>query len=91
MDKQQSKKVGFSAVYLLVAILLAALFQQLIFRPMVIRWTEVPYSRFLEQLKAGEIAEVTLTEDPSSTPAAGTPPPRRRDGPTTSCAWTIPI
>jgi cell division protease FtsH len=63
MDKQQSKKVGFSAVYLLVAILLAALFQQLIFRPMVIRWTEVPYSRFLEQLAAGEIAEVQLTED----------------------------
>ncbi len=63
MDKQQSKKVGFSAVYLLAAILLATLFQQLIFRPMVIRWTEVPYSRFLEQLAAGEIAEVQLTGD----------------------------
>ena len=63
MDKQQSKKVGFSAVYLLVAILLAGLFQQLIFRPMVVRWTEVPYSQFIEQLEAGEIAEVQLTED----------------------------
>ena len=63
MDKQQSKKVGFSAIYLLVALLLAGLFQQLIFRPMVIRWTEVPYSQFIEQLEAGEIAEVQLTED----------------------------
>ncbi len=63
MDKQQNKKVGFSAVYLLVAIVLAWLFQQLIFQPMVIHWTEVPYSRFLEQLAAGEIAEVTLTTD----------------------------
>ncbi|MFN2110226.1 MAG: ATP-dependent zinc metalloprotease FtsH [Anaerolineae bacterium] len=63
MDKQQSKKVGFSAIYLLVAILIAGLFQQLIFRPLVIRWTEVPYSQFLQQLEAGEIAEVQLTED----------------------------
>jgi cell division protease FtsH len=63
MDKQQSKKVGFSAIYLLVAILLAALFQQLIFRPLVIRWTEVPYSQFLEQLKAGEVDEVQLGTD----------------------------
>ncbi|HOU12197.1 MAG TPA: ATP-dependent zinc metalloprotease FtsH [Anaerolineae bacterium] len=63
MDKKQSKKVGFSAIYLIVALLLAGLFQQLIFQPMVIRWTEVPYSRFLEQLAAGEIAEVTLTAD----------------------------
>ncbi len=63
MDKKQGKKVGFSAIYLIVALLLAGLFQQLIFQPMVIRWTEVPYSRFLEQLAGGEIAEVQLTAD----------------------------
>jgi cell division protease FtsH len=63
MDKQQGKKVGFSTLYLLVAILLAALFQQLIFRPLVIRWSEAPYSQFLQQLEAGEIAEVQLTAD----------------------------
>ncbi len=63
MDKKQSKKVGFSAAYLVVAILLASLFQELVFRPLVIRWTEVPYSQFLKQLEAGEIAEVTLTAD----------------------------
>jgi cell division protease FtsH len=63
MDKQQSKKVGFSAIYLLVAILLAALFQQLVFRPLVIRWTEVPYSVFIKQLEDGEITEVQLGQD----------------------------
>ena len=63
MNKQQGKKVGFSAVYLLVAIALAGLFQQLVFQPMVIRWTEVPYSQFIAQLNAGEISEVHLTTD----------------------------
>jgi cell division protease FtsH len=63
MDKQQGKKVKFSAIYLIVAILVAGLFQQLVFQPLVIRWTEVPYSQFLEQLAAGEIAEVQLTTD----------------------------
>ncbi|MFN2201643.1 MAG: ATP-dependent zinc metalloprotease FtsH, partial [Caldilineaceae bacterium] len=39
------------------------LFQQLIFRPLVIRWTEVPYSQFLQQLDAGEITKVEVTTD----------------------------
>jgi cell division protease FtsH len=36
------------------------LFQELIFRPFVIRQTEVPYSQFRQDLSAGNIAEVTL-------------------------------
>ena len=63
MDKRQSKKVRFSAVYLLIAFIVAGLFQQLIFRPLVIRWTEVPYSEFVQDLEAGEIEEVQLTAD----------------------------
>ena len=63
MDKRQSKKVGFSAVYLLIAFVVAWLFQQLIFQPMIIRWTEVPYSEFLVQLEAGEIKDVQLATD----------------------------
>jgi len=63
MDKKTKQKARFSAAYLVVAILLTVLFQELVFRPLVIRWTEVPYSQFLKQLEAGEIAEVTLTTD----------------------------
>ncbi len=32
-------------------------------QPMVIRWSEVPYSKFLEDLDAGNIKEVQLTQD----------------------------
>jgi cell division protease FtsH len=53
----------FSAAYLIVALVVAWLFQTLIFRPLVIRWSEVPYSQFLEQLEAGEIRDVRLTEE----------------------------
>ena len=47
MDKKKSKKVGFSAAYLLIAIVVAWVFQQLVFQPLVVRWTEVPYSQFV--------------------------------------------
>jgi len=63
MDSKKRKQFGFSAAYLLIAIVGAWLFQTLIFQPLVIRWTEVPYSRFLEQLEAGEIENVQLGED----------------------------
>ena len=63
MDKRQRKQVQFSAVYLLIALVVAWLFQTLIFQPMVIRWSEVPYSQFIEDLEAGDIKEVQLTQD----------------------------
>ncbi|MGC9348766.1 MAG: ATP-dependent metallopeptidase FtsH/Yme1/Tma family protein, partial [Anaerolineae bacterium] len=63
MDKRQRKQMQFSAIYLIIALVMAWAFQTLIFRPLVIRWSEVPYSQFLEQLENGEIAEVQLTQD----------------------------
>ena len=63
VDKRQKKQMQFSFVYLLIAVVIAWLFQNLIFRPMIVRWSEVPYSQFLAQLEAGEIAEVTIQED----------------------------
>ena len=60
MDKGKRKRIQFSAVYLIIVILGILLFQQLIFRPLVVRWTEVPYSRFLEDLETGSIEEVTV-------------------------------
>jgi cell division protease FtsH len=63
MDNRQKKQVQFSAIYLLIALLVAWLFQTLIFQPMVIRWSEVPYSQFIAELEAGNIESVQLTED----------------------------
>jgi cell division protease FtsH len=63
MDKRQQKQMQVSVIYLLIAIVAAWLFQTLIFQPLIIRWSEVPYSQFLEELEAGNIAEVKLTED----------------------------
>ena len=63
MDKQQRKKMQFSAIYLIIALMVAWLFQALVFRPMVIRQSEVPYSQFLEELDAGIIERVQLTQD----------------------------
>ena len=60
MDKGKRKQVQFSAIYLLIALAGVFLFQQLIFRPLVVRWSEVPYSQFLQELEAGNIEEVTL-------------------------------
>lgn len=63
MDKRQRKQMQFSAIYLVIALVVAWLFQSLVFQPLVIRWSEVPYSQFLQQLDAGEIEEVQLTQD----------------------------
>ncbi len=63
MDNRQRKQMQYSAIYLLIAIVAAWLFQMLIFQPLIIRWSEVPYSQFLEELETGNIAEVRLTED----------------------------
>ena len=63
MDKRQKKQMQFSVIYLVIALVVAWVFQALIFRPMVIRWSEVPYSEFLAKLEAGEVAEVQVTQD----------------------------
>ncbi len=60
MDERTRKQIQFSVVYLIVAMLGMWLFQELIFRPLLIRQTEVPYSQFLDQLEAGEVETVTL-------------------------------
>ena len=57
MDNGKRKRIGFSAIYAIIVIAGILLFQQLIFRPLVVRWTEVPYSRFSEELEAGNIAD----------------------------------
>jgi len=63
MDKKQRKKFQFSFIYLIVALLGIWLFQDLIFRPMIVRWQEVPYSQFRQMLAEGNLEEVTLGED----------------------------
>ena len=59
MDDGRRKTMGFIA-YVLIALLMMWLFQSLIFQPMIVRWQEVPYSQFRQDLADGRIAEVTL-------------------------------
>ena len=63
MDDRQRKQMGYSMIYLIIALVVAWLFQNLIFQPLVIRWSEVPYSQFLEQLKNEEIIDVQLNDE----------------------------
>ncbi|MFP4343636.1 MAG: ATP-dependent zinc metalloprotease FtsH [Anaerolineales bacterium] len=63
MDNKERKRVSFSVVYLIVALLGAWLFQELIFEPAMIRQREVSYSEFLQQLEAGKIEQVTLGQE----------------------------
>jgi len=62
MDDKHKKEMRFSIGYFGIMLLFAWLFQVLIFEPMVLRMREVPYSEFLRQLEAGEVAQVTLGE-----------------------------
>jgi cell division protease FtsH len=59
MEDGRRKTMGFIA-YVLIALLMMWLFQSLIFQPMIVRWQEVPYSQFRQDLADGRIAEVTL-------------------------------
>jgi len=63
MKKNQRNQVRFSLIYLVVALVGIWLFQELIFRPLIVRWTEVPYSQFISELEDGNIQEVTLSAD----------------------------
>lgn len=57
MDKGRRRQVGFSVAHILVALLGMRFLQQLAFRALVIRWTEVPYSQFLAELDKGNVAK----------------------------------
>ncbi len=63
MNDRQRKQLKFSLAYLLGMLLLTWLFQELIFRPIIIRQTEVPYSTFMEQLQEGKVQEVWIGDD----------------------------
>ena len=60
MDKRQRKQVRFSVVYMVIGLVAMWLFQTLIFRPMVIQQTEVPYSQFRQDIADGKVETVTL-------------------------------
>lgn len=60
MDKKQR---NFSTWFLLLAILLAWVFNDLVFKPYVIRETEVSYDVFLKNLSEGKVANVILASD----------------------------
>lgn len=60
MDK---KRRNFSTGYFLLAILVAWLFNDLIYKPLVIRETEVSYNVFVQYLNEGKIDEVVLSGD----------------------------
>lgn len=57
------KKRTFSAGYLMFAVLLAWLFNDLIFQPLMIRETEVSYNVFLQDLNDNKIEQVHLSND----------------------------
>ncbi|MBN1400043.1 MAG: ATP-dependent zinc metalloprotease FtsH [Anaerolineae bacterium] len=63
MDENRRRQFQVSIVYLVLALVGMWLFQTLIFRPLIVRWSEVPYSQFLAELEQGNVEEVTLTED----------------------------
>ena len=62
-DKYMNKKRTFSAGYFLFALILAWLFNDLIFQPLVIRETEVSYNEFLQELSENKIEQVSLSND----------------------------
>lgn len=60
MDKKQRK---FSIWFFIAALLIAGVFNDLIYKPYIIRETEVSYNIFLEDLAAAKVDNVLLTSD----------------------------
>ncbi len=54
------KHIRFSFWYIIFALLLVWLFQDLVIKPLAIQQTEVPYSQFLDDLNAGKIDTVSV-------------------------------
>ena len=63
MDRKQRRQLRFSAIYLVVALLVIWLFQTFIFGPLIINRQEVPYSQFRQDLEAGNVVEVLFSGD----------------------------
>jgi cell division protease FtsH len=62
MDRKK-KQMKFSLGYMLIALLVVWLFNDLVLRPMLIGETETAYSKFLDDLAGGRVEEVSLTDD----------------------------
>ena len=60
MDKKQKQ---FSIGYFFVTLLIMWLFNDLVFRPLVIKETEVSYSQFLQYLADNKVSKVSLGAD----------------------------
>jgi cell division protease FtsH len=58
-----NKKRTFSAGYFLLALLLAWLFNDLVYKPLIIRETEVSYNVFIQNLNENKISHVVLAGD----------------------------
>src|SRR2546422_3150239 len=59
MKQRLSQRIQFSLVYVLVAAIVLSLLQSWLLAP---RTVELPMSKFLELLRAGQIEKVALTE-----------------------------
>ena len=60
MNINPGKHVKFSLWYIVLALLLVWLFQDLVIKPLAIQQTEVTYSRFLDDLNGGNIDTVSI-------------------------------
>lgn len=58
-----NKKKTFSTGFFLMAILLAWLFNDLIYKPLIIKETEVSYNVFIQNLNENKISQVVLSGD----------------------------
>lgn len=57
------KQLNFGFSYMIFGLIGIWLFQQFILSPLMIRNMEIPYSEFKNKIAAGEIIEVTISED----------------------------
>ncbi len=61
MDEKRRKQTQFSVIYLVLALVGVWLFQNLIYRPLIIRQSEVSYRQFLQDIEDGKVESVTLS------------------------------
>ncbi len=57
------KQKQFSMVYFLITLFVVWIFNDAIYRPYIVRETEVPYNQFLDDLKNNKVKQVTLGAD----------------------------
>jgi cell division protease FtsH len=61
MTKKQRRRAIFALTYMLIGFLGIWLFQELVYRPRVVRRAEVPYSQFRQDLEEGRVSKVDLS------------------------------